>query len=89
MKNDIIIVVCFIIITAILCKIWSFYVIRQYKKKLNIHYQSEINNAIKSNIINTENYNNNDYEISKAIKNINMSKDIKIKINDSFKKKEK
>lgn len=83
MINNIIIVSGFIVVLIGLCKGWNLYAMNQYKKqkddKLNLVYSL---NMISENKIEIEGVGideNGDFNVSQAIKKIEMLNDIRIK----------
>lgn len=89
MVINIIIFLGFIITVYLICKIWNVFMMRQYNKsksksmiKFIIDYDNYIDGKNKLILAGTENDNNNDYEFIKAVKKINLSEDVRIKIYD-------
>lgn len=84
MTKDIVIVIGFIFAVIIICKIWSIYGIKQYKKakkcKSGLKYGLYIDKDVELKIVGTGNDGNGDYKISEAIKNIKMPSDVRIKV---------
>lgn len=81
MTNDVKVVIGFVILVILLCRAWSCFGIRQYKKnkesKLELKYNAF---AITPQIMGTGNDENGDYKVSEAIENIEMSGNVRIKL---------
>lgn len=83
MVNDMIIVIGFIVILIGLCKGWNLYAMNQYKKqkdnRLNLVYSLNMNSENKIEIGGVGIDENGDFNVSQAIKKIEMLNDIRIK----------
>lgn len=83
MMNDIIIVIGFVGVLIGLCIGWNLYAMNQYKKqkknRLNLIYSLNINGENKIEIGGVGIDENGDFNVSQAIKKIEMSNDTRIK----------
>lgn len=83
--ENIIIVINFVVVLVELCRLWSLCIIKQYKKqnnnKLNLKYSLYLlNDKTKIELVGIGNDNNGDYDVSQAIKKIDMPNNRRIKI---------
>lgn len=83
MANEIVIVIGFIFTIAAMCKVWNLYAMKQYseskEKKLGLTYGFYVDNLKFVEIEGTGNDENGDYDVTKAIKKIEMPDDVRIK----------
>ena len=86
MGTDIIVVIGFIIALMFICKIFNLLMMAQYKKiksnGLKLTYGCYMNNMKKLELAGAGGDENGDYEVSKAIKKIKLSDDVRIKIDE-------
>ena len=84
MKNDIMIVIGFIIIVIAMCKIWNIYAMHQYKKskekRLGLTYCIDVNSTKKIQIVGVGNDENGDYDVATAISKTELPDNIRIKL---------
>lgn len=82
--ENIIVVISFVVVLVELCRLWSLYIVKQYKKqnnnKLNLKYSLYLNDETKIELVGIGNDNNGDYDVSQAIKKIDMPNNRRIKI---------
>lgn len=89
MGGDIIAVVVFIITLISVCKVFNLWVMKQYKKEQTLKenrskltYGCYINNIEKLELAGVGDDGNGDYDISKAIKKIEMPNSVRIRVNE-------
>lgn len=88
MNKDIIIVFGFVIFIVILCKLWNLIAMKQYEKNKvvknnkNIKYGTYINSFEKLELMGINDDGNSDFAFIQAVKKIDLSDDIRIKIYD-------
>lgn len=84
MTNDIMVVIFFIIVMIVICKLWNFYMMKEYKKSrknsLGITYGLYINGIGKPKLVGVGNDGNGDYDVAKAIKRIELPDEVRIKL---------
>ncbi|WP_368262098.1 hypothetical protein [Blautia wexlerae] len=84
MTNDVKVAIVFVVMLILVCRAWSCFGVRQYKKnkknKLNLTYSVCADSAIKLGIVGIGNDENGDYKVSEAIENIELSSNIRIKL---------
>ncbi len=84
MIHDIIIVIGFIIAVIVICKVWNLYTMKQYNKskenRSSITYGFYVNSMEKTQIVGIGSDGNGDYDVSKAIKKIELPDDVRIKL---------
>lgn len=87
MNTDIIIVGSFVIIVMILCKLWNILMMRQYDKakavkmnKFSAGYEVYTSSFDKLKLASIGNERNTDFEFIQAVRKIDMSSDVRIKI---------
>lgn len=86
MLNDIIVVIGFIILVIVLCKSWNLYTTKRYLKskeyRLNLTYGFYVDNMEKLEIVGVGDDKNGDYTVSQAIKKVDLTDDVRIKVNE-------
>lgn len=82
--SDITVVIGFIIVTIIMCKVWNWYVMKQYMKQRDnrlsftqVFYEDDLE---KIEIVGIGNDGNSDYDVSEAIRKIELPSDARIKV---------
>lgn len=86
MTNDVIIVIGFVVVLIVICKVWNLYAMKQYGKSkensLGLTYGFYINSAENLKIAGVGSDGNGDYDVAKAIKKIELPDDVRIKVNE-------
>lgn len=86
MADDIIVVIGFVVVLAIICKVWNMYTMKQYEKskenRLSLTYGFYVDSVGKLEIVGVGSDGNGDYDVAKAIKKIDLPDDIRIKVNE-------
>lgn len=81
--NEAITVIIFILIVVLMCKVWNWYSMKNYKKiegnRLGLEYGFYMDTLKKTEIVGVGSDGNGDYEVSKAIKKIDMPSDVRIR----------
>ena len=83
MMKDIIIVIGFIVFVFVVCKLWNMYAMEKYKdiqkRALKLVYGCYINSIGRVKLAGTGSDGNGDYDVSKAIKKIELPGDTRIR----------
>ena len=83
MMKDIIIVIGFIVFVFVVCKLWNMYAMEKYKdiqkRALKLVYGCYINSIGRVKLAGTGSDENGDYDVSKAIKKIELPGDARIR----------
>lgn len=86
MINNVQIVVAYIVFIAIVCKVWNWYGMKQYKKNkesnFNHMYGAYINNINQIKPVGVGSDSNGDYDVAKAIEKIEIPANLRIKYNE-------
>lgn len=86
MANDIIVVIGFIVLLVVICKVWNLYTMKQYKKskanRLSLTYGFYVDSSEKLGIVGVGGDENGDYDVAKAIEKIELTDDVRIKVNE-------
>lgn len=86
MVNNIMIVIGFILVLIVICKIWNLYTMKQYlnskKNKLSLTYGFYVNSTEKLKIVGVGSDENGDYDVAQAIKKIELPDNIRIRVNE-------
>lgn len=78
MINDIIAVIIFIIVLCIMCKAWNLYAMKQIKLEAHLRLKYGFYNE-KIELTGTGSGGNGDYNVSEAIKEVDVPTNIRIK----------
>lgn len=79
MTNDIIAVIVFIIALCIMCKAWNLYAMKQIKLEAHLGLKYGFYNEKKIELAGTGSDGNGDYNVSEAIKEVDVPTNIRIK----------
>lgn len=86
MANDIMIVIGFVVLLIVVCKMWNFYAMKQYEKKketrLSLTYGFYTDNLEKLEIVGVGSDGNGDYDVVQAIKKAELPDDVRIKVDE-------
>lgn len=86
MANDVMVVIGFVIVLLVICKIWNLYTMKQYEKskenRRSFTYGVYVDSAEKLGIVGVGNDENGDYDVAQAIKKVDLPKDVRIKVNE-------
>ena len=89
MVNNIIIVICFIIIWTLICKAFNYMMMKQYKKNrkvknnvIGLSYGYYMDNIGELRLAGAGGDGNGDYDVPKAIKKTELPDDVRIRVNE-------
>ena len=88
MSKDVFVVIGFILIIMLICKLWNIIMMKQYEKESNteinniIKYGTYIEGFAKLELAGTGNDGNSDFEFKQAVKKIDVPDDVRIKVYD-------
>lgn len=89
MKEDIIIVICFVISFIVFCRVWNRWMMKKYERMKSengdmkgIQYGSYIDNIKELELTGVGADGNSDYRVSEAIKKIKLPETVRMKIDE-------